>query len=901
MRAVLFIAFLCVCSSLCVDRSKFRTCEQTGFCKRNRQLQANPPSASYAVLPNSVSLAEQEGRFDAIVADGRSGDLLTLRIQTLENGVFRFTLKEKEPLFPRFLATDALDGEPRKVGFTTKKSTADEVVIAFAQNREIVVKFNPLFVNFLVEGKSVLQANRRGLLNYEVSRKKPEAVDPAVSDNNGEWEETFGSHRDSKPRGPQSVGLDFTFVGSDYLYGIPEHASQLTLKPTMGKGDPYRLFNLDVFEYELDSEMALYGAIPFMIGHDTTKTTGLFWLNAAETWVDISERNSAPVLPFWSSEVSGYDTHWISGAGNIDVFLFSAEHPYKVIEQYTDLTGKTAMPQLFSVAYHQCRWNYRDQEDVATVNSKFDEYELPMDVIWLDIEHTNGKRYFTWDQRNFPNPQEMLAGVSSKGRKMVTIVDPHLKIDQSYSVYKQALDKGLLTRKSDGSNYDGWCWSGSSGYLDFVNPEARRFWAEMYSFQNYLGSNENLYIWNDMNEPSVFNGPEVSMGLDNLHFSDSEHREIHNMYGFYVHMASFDGLVQRHADKNDRPFVLSRAFFAGSQRYGAIWTGDNAARWDHLKVTVPMLTSLGLAGMANSGADVGGFFGNPDPELLARWYQAGAYQPFFRGHAHIDAKRREPYLFDEPYLSQMRNALRERYALLPYIYTLFYDAHRSGIPVMRPMWTEFPKDASLFTVDDQFMLGASLLVKPISSPGATSTQVILPAGIWYPITGTQQYLVVKGEQTVTVPVTGDFIPVYQRGGSIIPRKDRPRRSSKAMEHDPYTLYVAPDSNGYASGTLYVDDGKSFNYKNGDFLHREFVLQGNKLVNSEKTPSKRSSPSPLVERIVIYGIESAPSTITLHTPTQPQQILESDYDLNARKLVIRKPAVEIGASWEIRFD
>jgi alpha 1,3-glucosidase len=266
---------------------------------------------------------------------------------------------------------------------------------------------------------------------------------------------------------------------------------------------------------------------------------------------------------------------------------------------------------------------------------------------------------------------------------MVTIIDPHIKIDSEYYVYQEAKDLDYYVKNADGkTTFEGHCWPGNSAWLDYLNPATRKYWAALFSFQKYEGSTKNLYTWNDMNEPSVFSGPEITMPKDNIHVGGVEHRDVHNLYGMLQQRATYDGQMLR-SNYSDRPFILSRAFFAGTQRYGAIWTGDNTADWDHLASSVPMLLSISMSGVVFCGADVGGFFGNPDAELLVRWYQLGAFQPFFRGHAHIDTKRREPWVFDEPYTSLIRKAIINRYQLLPYIYTLFRIASLKGTPLMR--------------------------------------------------------------------------------------------------------------------------------------------------------------------------------------------------------------------------
>ena len=338
-----------------------------------------------------------------------------------------------------------------------------------------------------------------------------------------------------------------------------------------------------------------------------------------------------------------------------------------------------------NAAYHQCRWNYKDEQDVYFVHGKFEELDYPYDVLWLDIEHTDGKRYFTWDDNLFPNPEQMQERLWSQGRRMVTIIDPHIKRDDHYYIHKEATSKGLYIKDKDGQkDFDGWCWPGASSYLDFTSEHVRSWWADQFAYDRYKGSTPSLFTWNDMNEPSVFNGPEVSMQKDLLNLNGEEHREWHNLYGMLFQRATMEGQIRRNKpDENVRPFVLTRAFFAGSQRYGAIWTGDNAAEWSHLEIAAPMLLSLNVGALSFVGADVGGFFGNTDAELMTRWMQAGAYTPFFRGHAHHDAKRREPWMFGEETMVRLRKAAMARYALLPYWYTIFREAGTTGMPVMR--------------------------------------------------------------------------------------------------------------------------------------------------------------------------------------------------------------------------
>ena len=354
-------------------------------------------------------------------------------------------------------------------------------------------------------------------------------LDEEEYDTDGMWEEKFGDHLDSKPYGPMSVGMELTFPASNHLFGLPEHASSTQLKTTAGSDghhyykEPYRLYNLDVFEYELDETMALYGHIPLVVSQSmSTGTAGAFWFNPTETFVDVEE------TPEVGNVDSASKTHFMSESGIIDLFLLPGPDPATMYGQYARLTGRLALPPMFSLGYHQCRWNYRDEADVYHVHSKFEELDYPYDVLWLDIEHTDGKRYFTWDDKLFPHPEEMQKKLGGDGRRMVTIIDPHIKRDNNYYIHKEATALGLYIKdKKFEKDYDGWCWPGSSSYLDFTTEKVRSWWAEQFQFSKYKGSTPELFTWNDMNEPSVFNGPEVSMQKDLLNLNKCEHREWH--------------------------------------------------------------------------------------------------------------------------------------------------------------------------------------------------------------------------------------------------------------------------------------------------------------------------------------------------------------------------------------
>ena len=400
------------------------------------------------------------------------------------------------------------------------------------------------------------------------------------------------------------------------------------------------------------------------------------------------------------------------------------------------------------------------------------------------------------------------------------------------------------------------------------------------------------------------------MQKDLLNLKGEEHREWHNLYGMLFHRATAEGQIRRNQPVEDvRPFVLSRAFFAGSQQYGAIWTGDNTAEWSHLEVAAPVLLSLNSAGITFVGADVGGFFGNPDAELFTRWYQAGAYQPFFRGHAHHDTKRREPWMYDEETLVRLRRAAMARYALLPFWYTVFQEAETTGMPVMRMMWMQYPKTEGLFGIDDQYLIGSDLLVKPVVSAGVTETQVLFPTDdIWYDAESLDLVSsTVKAESIKSIKVSSpiDTIPVFQRGGSIIARKLRLRRSSMLMKKDPYTLYVALDHSKKAAGHLYMDDEETFGYKRmefanvtitADFSSKQATLGNAVTVGSGWAKQEHSLMSQrMIERIIIMGVTTSPKAIKVEVKD-----LVFRFSSKSRIVVIRKPELSAMSEWTVNL-
>jgi len=851
---------------------------------------------------------------DAPVDDSKK---LSFSVSRVIDNVLRLFVKELKPIRERFQINDVLSENARAaLDFSKVRQDANGSTLSWNDKYECSIQYRPFRMVVSNNGREEVVANDLDSFFFEPYRVRT-ATDADCDDEDGDgdcppapeeedgslWEERFSSHTLHHDHGPASIGMDFTFVGQHSVFGIPEHAASLSLATTTGDGakyaEPFRLWNLDVFEYKLNVPDALYGAIPYAVAYGKDSANAVFWGNAAETFVDVGE-----------GPAGGKNVRWMSESGAFEAFLIlhdHREHGEQYLAQYYALSGQPQLPPIFALGHHQCRWNYNDVDDVKAISDKFDELDIPNDFIWLDIEHTAGKRYFTFDPHKFGGAEEMIQYVAASGRKMVTIVDPHIKKDDGYYVYADIEAMDLWTKNRDNEPYTGWCWPGDSRYPDFANQRMREYWAEQFSFEKYKGSTEDLFIWNDMNEPSVFNGPEVSMPISNIHRVDGRevrHSELHNLYGLYVHEATFNGLLQRSGHKKLRPFVLSRSFFAGSQRFGAIWTGDNTANWDHLAVSVPMLLGMSIAGLPFVGADVGGFFNNPDGELMARWYELGAYYPFFRNHAHQDTERRELWLFGDAEAQRMKNAVLARYRILPYIYTLFFLSSTRSQLIMRPLWFgPFRGDEAAYGREDAFMLGPAFYIQPVVRPQTSDVEVDLPQNeggnaLFYEVNGNEMNILKSGKHRLT-----DYqqrIPVLRYGGTVTVEKHRVRRSASLMKHDPVTIVVALDAESAAEGDHFMDDEESLN---GEFIWTKLKYSDRTLRNEvvEQSERRESVPRLEVERVVIMGQD-------IHQKGIREIVIEQGLSSRSTKqfgtgshtLVVRLPGVVINQPFAIRL-
>lgn len=486
--------------------------------------------------------------------------------------------------------------------------------------------------------------------------------------------------------------------------------------------------------------------------------------------------------------------------------------PTDVLKSLSHAIGTVFMPPKWSLGYQQCRWSYDSDERVREIARTFREKGIPCDVIWMDIDYMDGFRCFTFDQERFRDPQSLVKDLHDDGFKAIWMLDPGIKKEEGYLIYDSGSENDAWIKKADGEPFVGEVWPGPCVFPDFTQSKVRAWWALLVKD---FTSNGVDGIWNDMNEPAVFKTVTKTMPESNLHLGDEEiggcqnHSHYHNVYGMLMARSTYEGM--KLANENKRPFVLTRAGFIGSQRYAATWTGDNLSNWEHVHMSISMVLQLGLSGQPLSGPDIGGFAGNATPKLFGRWMGVGAMFPFCRGHSEKSTNDHEPWSFGEECEEVCRLALKRRYRLLPHIYTLFYLAHTTGIPVATPTFFADPKDPGLRTTENSFLLGPLLVFSStIADQGMDRLHPVLPKGIW-----------LRFDFDDSHP---DLPTLYLQGGSIIPLAPPHQHVGEANLSDDLTLLVALDQNGHAEGLLFEDEGDGYEFTRGGYLLTRYVAE-----------------------------------------------------------------------------
>ena len=564
----------------------------------------------------------------------------------------------------------------------------------------------------------------------------------------------------------------------------------------------FTLWNTDAFGWQ-ESTDPLYKAIPFFLGVRNGAAYGIFLDNTYRSTFDFGKE-------FRDSYSFGAD------AGELNYYFFYGPDPKRVVSDFTALTGRTPLPPFFSLGYQQCRYSYYPEARVREIADEFRKRKIPADVIYLDIDYQEKNRPFTVDRERFPHFEQMIKDLRQQGFKLITITDLHIAKLPGSKPYDEGMAHDYFVKNPDGSVYVGPVWPGDSVFPDFTRSAVRAWWGSLYADFVQKGIRG---FWNDMNEPAVFTYPSKTMPLDTVHSVEgrkTDHREIHNVLGMENARGTYEGLLKLQPDL--RPFVLTRAAYAGAQRYAATWTGDNTASWNHLRLSIPQLTNLGLSGYAFVGDDIGGFNGSPTPELLTRWMELGVFNPIYRNHAAKGTRDREPWVDGPEHEAIRKKYIEARYRLLPYIYTGMEEASRTGVPLMRPMFMEFPTETTLATNGEEYMFGGGLLVAPKVWPFVGPYDVILPKGDWFNYwTGEK----IAGGRTIQVEPPLDTLPVYVRAGTILPQQPVVQNVDESPTGGlELRVYPGPD----CRGDLYTDEGNTLAYQKGEFLRVHFTCE-----------------------------------------------------------------------------
>jgi alpha-glucosidase len=576
--------------------------------------------------------------------------------------------------------------------------------------------------------------------------------------------------------------------GSSDFYGTGEVTGTLRRNNTT-----ITLWNTDNFNYASYGGLQLYQSHPWVMGVRANGTA--FGVIADNTWEMTLQITDTSII--FNSQGPAFR-----------VLVFEAASPQVAVKELATLTGKMSLPPIWALGYHQCRYSYTPDTQVEGVADSFRLLQLPCDAIWMDIDYMNQYEVFTFNSATFPSPTNLNTYLHGINFKSVWMIDPGVKQLAGYSIYDSIEAGNYAVKTNTGVDYVGTVWPGNCVFPDFTMPITRAWWSQRYSSFMATGIDG---VWNDMNEPSVFNGPNGTMPTNNVHaggggLPSGSHLRYHDVFGRLMVTASRAGIMA--ANPNKRPFVLSRSNFLGGQQYAATWTGDNDATTAFMQLSVPMILTLGLSGQPFSGADVTGYSGSPTAALAGQWMALGAFYPFYRNHSEKGTPRREPWAFGSAIQTVCQTALQRRYRLLPYIYSLMQEASSDGLPMMRPLFMEDPTNAALRSQQEAFMMGDELLIIPKWATGVTK-----PSGTWTSIS-------LVGENSVTDPYQPD---VEIKAGSILPL-GQIIQSSVNYTADSLTLVVALDDNDRASGSLYSDAGEGYAYQTGAYLMRNFNVK-----------------------------------------------------------------------------
>jgi alpha-glucosidase len=580
--------------------------------------------------------------------------------------------------------------------------------------------------------------------------------------------------------------------------------------PLNRREQSYVNWNSDVPGYGINAD-PLYSTMPFFMGIHTNSLFGIFFDNSYKSFFNFGGSTDGTMYFFGAQ------------GGAMNYYFFSASTVTDMLKDYTWLTGRMQMPPLWSLGYQQCRYSYMSQEQLLDVAHRMRQDSIPCDVMYCDIDYMRGYRVFTWNPITYPHPKAMTDTLKAMGMHLVTIIDPGVKIDSNgYEPYTTGMEHGYFARYPNGQPYTGSVWAGRSHFPDFTRSEVRKWWGENFKVLVNTGVTG---FWNDMDEPSAWGQdipPLIEFGLGD---STMTLKEARNVYGMQMARATFEG-TKNLLDGN-RPFVLTRAAYSGVQRYSAMWTGDNVPSDEHMLLAYRMINSMGMTGEAFDGVDIGGFIGNPTPDLMVRWMSLGVYTPMFRNHTAKGNTAHEPWAWGEWNEAMMRHSIQTRYRLLPYLYSCFYAAHETGIPINRSLAINYTHNDEVYDprFENQFLFGPSMLVAPVASTD-NAEQVYLPSGTWYRFGSDKKY---DGDKVIWAGAPLNDLPVFIKGGAIIPMQNVIESTADKCNGIMYlNVWYGDSPNTFA---YYEDDGTTYQYEQGKYYLRDihFDPQNNVII------------------------------------------------------------------------
>jgi alpha-glucosidase len=646
-----------------------------------------------------------------------------------------------------------------------------------------------------------------------------------------------GFHWEEHPQyGGNIVMMSKTVQKGEHYFGLGDKPMQMNLR-----GKRLKLWGTDEYGFSKDRD-PLYKNIPFYTGIHSDLAYGIFFDNSFKSYFDFaSERKSA-------------SSFWAHG-GEMNYYFIYGPTPLDVVERYSNLTGKPEMPPLWAFGFHQCKWSYYPEQVVRDVCNEFRRREIPCDAIYLDIDYMDGFRCFSWDKEKFPNPTKMISDLEEDGFKTVVIIDPGIKIDPSYSVFQEGFEKGYFCKRADGDFMKGKVWPGDCYFVDFTKPEAREWWAGL--FKGLVAENGVKGVWNDMNEPAVFEVESKTFPSDVRHNYDGHpcsHRKAHNVYGMQMARATWHG-VKRNS-RPDRPFVITRSLYSGTQRYSASWTGDNIASWEHLAVANIQCQRMAISGHSFIGSDIGGFTEHPSSELFVRWIQLGLFHPMMRVHSSGDHGAQEPWSFSEEATAIVKKFIELRYKLLPYFYTTFWQNTKRGTPVLRPLAFVDHKDSNTLYRNDEFLYGDHICACPVQEPGATSRFMYLPRGEWYDYFTNEKRV---GGREITAEADLEHMPIFARAGSVIPHNPLMQYTGE-FKLEELTLNIYHGTTKTRS-ELYEDAGNGYEYQKGEYRLKTFTTLGNgKDLIIRQAYSGKFTPDYKVYKLKFVGLPFVPTKL-----------------------------------------